>query len=236
MGVYCNRINKYSKNYGSIICNKNMGRNIKDYTGFVKNYITAISFAGVSENKSTWLCLCNKCGNEFVAKVRVFSSSQKTCGCLRTSQHLMSKHGYARKNGIISSEYSAWRSMKRRCYNVNNEDYDNYGGRGIVVCNEWINSFEKFLEDIGNKPSDLYSLDRIDVNKDYSKENCRWATKLEQSNNRRNSFFVTYNGIKMTISEVARKENVDRSTLRSVILNKKITAEQAVSKIKNKQK
>jgi hypothetical protein len=213
-----------------------MGRNIKDYTGFVKGYITAISFAGICENKSTWTCICNKCGSEFVAKVRVFSSSQKTCGCLRKSQYLTPKHGYARKKSISSSEYSAWNSMKRRCYNINNEDYHNYGGRGIVVCDEWINSFKNFLADIGEKPSNFHSLDRVDVNGNYSKANCRWATKLEQSNNRRNSFFVTYNEIKMTIAEVAKKENINRSTLRSVILQKKITAEEAVSKIKNKQK
>jgi hypothetical protein len=108
--------------------------------------------------------------------------------------------------------YASWTSMKARCHNKNVINYDNYGGRGITVCDEWKNSFDTFYEDMGEKP-DGKSLDRIDVNKGYSKENCRWADNYTQMNNTtRNRHFII-GGKKMTISELAREYNIKRSTI-----------------------
>jgi hypothetical protein len=98
------------------------------------------------------------------------------------------KHGLS-KDPI----YRVWRSMISRCTNPNQACWRNYGGRGILVCDRW-NSFENFIEDMGPRPSPQHSIDRIDVNGDYEPNNCRWATKEEQSANRRDNKLVTFRG------------------------------------------
>jgi hypothetical protein len=89
-----------------------------------------------------------------------------------------------RMSDYTSPTYNTWRGMKLRCYNKNREDYKHYGGRGIEVCERWRSSFVAFLEDMGPRPPGM-TLDRIDVNKGYCKDNCRWATKAEQERNKR---------------------------------------------------
>lgn len=144
------------------------------------------------------------------------------------------KHGYAIIN--VKPEYKAWLSMKSRCYYEDNIGYKNYGGRGIKVCDSWLNSFENFIKDMGDKPSLEYSLDRINVNGDYSKENCRWATKLEQSNNKRNNHNVVYKSKKISLSELSRQCNINKSSIRHRIVSQKLTIEEAVNKVSVKQR
>ena len=104
-------------------------------------------------------------------------------------------HGH-KKRGGASVEYKTWLSMKRRCYDTNFKDYPNWGGRGIRVCDRWVNDFVAFFEDMGPRPEGKYSIDRIDSSKDYSPDNCRWATASQQgSENRRGLIPVTVNGI-----------------------------------------
>lgn len=113
--------------------------------------------------------------------------------------------------------YGSYHSMMDRCYRETAKNYQNYGGRGIKVCEEWHNilAFEKWVHDSGYKKG--LTLERIDVNKDYSPENCKWATPREQANNRRNTIYLEYHGETRTISEWAEKLGINHSTLKNRI-------------------
>jgi hypothetical protein len=128
-------------------------------------------------------CDCNK-----TKKVRLgnlLKGDVKSCGkCFILQKFKDSK----RKNN--RSEYSVWLGMKKRCYNKNEPCYHHYGGRGISVCQRWLNSFDNFLHDMGKKPSENHSIDRINVNGNYDPLNCRWATAKEQSRNTRKSIMI----------------------------------------------
>lgn len=111
------------------------------------------------------------------------------------------KHGQTR-----SPEWRAWTAMRRRCYGVNQPGWADYGARGITVCDRWLgdSGFENFLSDMGKKPSTTHQLDRINVDKGYSPENCRWTTKAEQNRNQRKTVWCLVDGVKMCLSEAAR--------------------------------
>lgn len=116
------------------------------------------------------------------------------------------------KNKSGSKTYFAWRNMKSRCYNTNHVGYKNYGARGIVVCEEWLNNYDKFFEDMGEaKPS--MSLDRIDSNGPYCKENCKWSTVGEQLNNQRRNHVITYNNKTQNLNQWAKELNIRIDTL-----------------------
>ena len=103
--------------------------------------------------------------------------------------------------------------MIQRCTNPNNSAYHNYGGRGIRVCDRWLKSFEDFYVDMGERPSLEYSIDRINNNGNYEPDNCRWASRSEQANNRRNNVFRTYKGETLTLTQFAHKYNIHRVSL-----------------------
>lgn len=103
------------------------------------------------------------------------------------------KHGET-KNRIETREYKTWKAMKARCYDKKNISYYNYGARGIKVCKRWLNNYSNFLKDIGRKPTNKHSLDRINTYGDYTPKNCRWATREEQRRNSRNVTPITFNG------------------------------------------
>jgi hypothetical protein len=107
--------------------------------------------------------------------------------------------------------YKSWAEMIQRCSNPNRWQYKYYGGKGIKVCEEW-KSFEAFYADMGDRP-DGTSLDRIDPDKHYDKQNCRWATKVVQQNNRSNNRRIEYKGVIKTMSEWAREFNIKVATL-----------------------
>lgn len=136
-----------------------------------------------------WLCSCS-CGGEAVittSNLRGYHGYEgtKSCGCLQ-KEAIARQIGVPKKHGMSNSpEYNSWQQMKVRCLNPNSTAWSRYGGRGIVVCPEWIDSFEAFFDEVGPKPSPAHSLDRIDVNGNYEPGNIRWATPKEQRANRR---------------------------------------------------
>jgi hypothetical protein len=103
-------------------------------------------------------------------------------------------------------------NIKHRCYNPNRCDYERYGGRGIRVCDRWLESFSNFLDDMGSCPGG-YSIDRIDNNADYAPENCKWSNNIEQANNKRNNHFIEHMGKTLTVSQWSRELGVNRKTI-----------------------
>lgn len=144
--------------------------------------------AGSKYPERSWLCLCD-CGNRLYRgsaslSVRYTNSS---CGCQRPQNaRPAERHGACAKY-VVTPEYQAWRGMKTRCYNPKFRQFENYGGRGITVCDRWRNSFENFFVDMGERPTPKHSVDRINVNGNYEPSNCRWASKREQALNKRKS-------------------------------------------------
>lgn len=156
---------------------------IQNISGKKFGRLTAKEYMYTEKGKSsTWLCFC-KCGEEIpVELTSLRNGNTQSCGCLRL-ERLRRKN--TTHNKSHTTEYYAWDNMKRRCLNEQHPEYSNYGGRGIGVSKEWINSFEVFFSDMGEKPNKKFSLDRIDNSKGYCKENCRWADGSTQATNQR---------------------------------------------------
>lgn len=114
---------------------------------------------------------------------------------------------------VVKQSYQAWKDMNQRCYNPRSQRYKNYGGRGIEVCPQWRSNYLTFINDMGVK-SPGYSLDRIDNNKGYMPENCRWATSREQALNRRTNVRVSYQEVTLTIDEWSKKVGVSFSAMK----------------------
>ena len=143
--------------------------------------------------------ICPLCGNNFIARVSDARSGRtSTCGC--------ACHGQNRK-----PVYYVWQAMKKRCMNEEYKDYDAYGGRGIAVCDRWMD-FKNFYEDMGSKPEGM-SLDRIDNNGNYCPENCRWATTSQQARNKRSSRYLTHNGRTLCLADWSAETGIGQSVL-----------------------
>lgn len=147
--------------------------------------------------KLTYICVC-ACGKEFrTLGVNLRNGGTTSCGCNHGGRV---KHGNALV-GATTPEYRTWLNIKARCYNSSVGGYENYGGRGIYVCDEWKDSFETFLADMGPRPSPEHSIEREENDGPYSKANCKWATRVEQSNNRRSNRLVTLRGETKSLSD-----------------------------------
>ena len=156
-----------------------------------------------------WLCQCD-CGvqRDIVASTLVDGRS-RSCGCWKSEK--ARTHGKSR-----TAIYELWSGMLKRCSNTNSEQYANYGGRGIQVCERW-KKFENFYADMGECPAG-HSLDRIDNNGNYEPRNCRWATQKQQVRNKQNTFMVEFEGKQIALAELCERHGLPLKRTRNRIV------------------
>lgn len=167
-------------------------------------------------------CICD-CGKTIIVrKDHLVAEMVKSCGCLRSeksSSRAPNLHKMNTTHGLSKSRADIiLNGVKQRCLNPNNSAYKYYGGRGIKICNRWIESVENFVEDMGHPPKNM-TLERIDNNIEYCKSNCRWASRKEQMNNTRANRVFTYNGETLNITQWSEKFKIHRNTLNERINN-----------------
>lgn len=150
--------------------------------------------------RTRWNCVCD-CGNQVVVQgIDLTQNKQKSCGCFNQERRIAcnTTHGMS---GTV--EHHSWLAMKSRCYNQNDDRYEDYAGRGISVCQQWRDSFEQFYADMGPRPPGMRSIDRINNNGNYEPGNCRWANDFCQSRNKRNNVMAEAFGVSRCLSEWA---------------------------------
>lgn len=175
--------------------------------GVIINGIEFIKCIGTDKhNKKKWKLKCH-CGNEFIAiGSSVKRGNTKSCGCTK----------YKRTHGQTNTKlYQVWRNMKYRCTNTEAPNYEDYGGRGIKICEEWLKSFDSFYQwSRDNGYEEGLSIDRIDNDGDYNSKNCRWVTQKEQNVNKRNTIHVFYKGKQCTLLEVEKDTGIPYNILK----------------------
>ena len=184
--------------------------NFVDMSGQRFERLLVISRAENKTGNTMWLCQCDCGQTKIVDRGNLISGRQKSCGChsreLAAAAH--TSHGLSK-----TKLYKIWSWMITRCYNPNATHYKHYGGRGIGVCDEWRNDFMAFKEDMGATYSKGLEIDRIEVDGHYCKDNCRWATQRENALNKRNSVFLTANGVTKPLVLWAEELGVKRHRL-----------------------
>jgi len=181
--------------------------------------------------KTKWKCRCD-CGNYVSILVTSLNSGNtKSCGCLHKdiTRNLFTKHGH-NKPKQRSLTYTTWDKMLQRCNNSNNNRYNHYGGRGIKICDRWQgkDGFVNFLADMGERLDKKYSIDRIDNNGDYCKENCRWITMKEQNRNCSRNIILDFHGETKCLEDFARQYSIHPEVLRYRICKAKWPIEKAL--------
>lgn len=196
--------------------------------------LRCVKLDSIKKNKAHWFCICS-CGNRVVVLgVHLKNGHTRSCGCLHKESIISRsfKHGHSRV-GSKTKTYTTWLSMLDRCRNPKNSHFHNYGGRGIKVCERW-KSFKKFLEDMGEKPSNNFSLERINNDADYCPENCKWILLSDQAKNTSKNKKIIYKEILYpTIMELARKFNINHNLIYGY-LRRGYTIEETMFKISKK--
>lgn len=190
-----------------------------DLNGKIFDKLTILNRVKNSKSgNAQWLCLCECGNNKFISGSDIIKGKTKSCGCIRkeTTTKRNLKHGHSKRQNS-SSIYMIWANIIQRCTNPKHIGYKNYGGRGIIVCDRWNpkrgGSFENFLEDMGERPLGL-TIDRINNDKGYHKSNCRWRTIKEQSRNKRNNIFISFNGKTQCVTDWQTETGINLETIK----------------------
>lgn len=189
--------------------------------------LVVIAEYGRSEHgDKLWLCKCD-CGNKSIVTTSALTRTKgnaMSCGCGVGAN--LKTHGHSKER-----LYHIWKGMRTRCYNKTNDGYRNYGKRGIKLCDEWKNDYMSFRKwALLHGYSDNLTIERIDVNKGYSPDNCEWITLIEQSRNKRNTVWITYKGEKKTLKEWSAITGFGYGTLYTRIFKLKWDLKDAFSK------
>ena len=180
---------------------------------------TVLSFAERRKGRDYYNCRCACSKVKEVSRRALVGGNSSSCG------------KYCARKGLRMKAhplYSCWAGMRSRCYNPAVDGYENYGGRGITICKEWRDDLYQFAADMGPRPA-KNSIDRRDNDGDYCPENCRWATAVTQSNNRRSNRYFTIDGESKTLADWARVSGVKIATVNGRVNKQKWTIEKALS-------
>lgn len=178
------------------------------------NRLVVVERAGKNKWGATiFRCQCD-CGNETRSSSQsLLNGDSQSCGCLRREKFLQLNTSHLHSRTPI---YRVWSSIIQRCTNPNNQKWTDYGGRGITVCERWL-KFEYFLADVGERPNNRLTLERKDNDLGYCKENCKWATRKVQMNNRRNNHRITIDGRTQTLTQWCREFRIHPNTVQNRI-------------------
>lgn len=190
-------------------------KNVKnDLTGQRFGRLTVIGVDDRNTRKTYYYCKCD-CGNvKSIRSDSLISGAIRSCGCIKKEQDRINLEANHSHKMSCTRPYMIWQGMKKRCYYQNDVRYSDYGGRGITVCDEWRNSFTAFYEwSLANGYSDDLTIDRIDNDKGYYPENCRWSSKKEQARNRRSNISIKIGNATKTLTEWCEIFDVDFTTV-----------------------
>ena len=175
-------------------------------------------------------CRCECGAHKSINVYNLIAGKSTSCGCGANYGSGVTTHGLS-----STPTYKTWKAMKARCYQQSHKNFSDYGGRGVKVCERWLNNAADFIADMGERPSSLHSIDRINSNGDYEPSNCRWVTQKEQMRNTRRSSTIEHEGRTMTVAAWADELGVLESTLHHRLYagwSAKDTIEKPVRKIR----
>jgi hypothetical protein len=197
----------------------------EDLTGQKFGRLTALEY---SSERGRWLCRC-ECGKQkWILPPSLKKGMTRSCGCLKSE---LARKAHLKHGKRFSKVYNAWLEMKQRCLNPNVKFYEHYGGRGITICERWMD-FNNFYADMGDPPvigAERISLDRIENNGNYEPGNCQWATQKMQSDNQRRTRFHEYQGESHTLCDWAKIKGMSYGQLRQRIYQRGWGFEEAIT-------
>ena len=214
--------------------------NIDEFIGKKFGKLTIIEFSHKKQkyasngkkngNDFYYKCKCD-CGNETISRIADLKKGKaSSCGCYRVERTKITNKKYESNEFWDTKLYKTYSKIKDRCFNKNCKHYDNYGGRGITMCEEWRNNYQLFYNwAIANGYKEGLSIDRINNNGNYEPSNCRFATSTVQNNNKRSNFYITYNGKTQTAKQWADELGIKYTTLKSRLVILKWSVEKALT-------